>query len=283
MMITSVIALQMLVALMFSQQLQPRVVSQTLAAGLQVPELSDADYQKIATGIFNNETGGQYEKLAYWGQGEDFPSFGIGHFIWFPYNVDAPFDEQFPAMVGFVRKAAGDRFPLPDWLHVLQPLDAPWTSKQQFDADLSSSELAELRQWLWDTRHYQARFVVSAFKERWEQLQLDNDQRADYNHLLQTLMKTSDGLFAVMDYYNFKGLGNNPRERYQEQGWGLLQVLQEMLKLQDKAVTNKDYLQNFSTAAANRLKLRVSLAPAKRQESRWLPGWLKRLSQYTPN
>ena len=36
------------------------------------------------------------------------------------------------------------------------------------------------------------------------------------------------GLYALMDYVNFKGEGVNPTERYRGQGWGLLQVLEAM-------------------------------------------------------
>ena len=65
-------------------------------AGLELPQLSDADYAWIGAGIFQNEAAGRVDKLTYWGAGEDFPSLGIGHFIWLPTGVDARFDEQVP-------------------------------------------------------------------------------------------------------------------------------------------------------------------------------------------
>ena len=63
-----------------------------------MPELREADYYWIAGRIFANETGGKLRYLVHWNEGEDFPSMGIGHFIWFPEGVDAPFDESFPTM-----------------------------------------------------------------------------------------------------------------------------------------------------------------------------------------
>ncbi len=39
-----------------------------------------------------------------------------------------------------------------------------------------------------------------------------------------------DGLYALVDYVNFKGEGTLPSERYRGEGWGLLQVLEEMRK-----------------------------------------------------
>jgi 3',5'-cyclic AMP phosphodiesterase CpdA len=245
------------------------------------PELGDDGYRWIAAGIFRNETGGRYEKLTYWGEGEQFPSLGIGHFIWFPAGVDAPFDEQFPNMVEYVASAADDDPPMPAWLRELDPFDAPWSSKQQFDADQSSAELTGLRQWLADTRQYQARFIVAAFRQRWQDLELPAKQRQQFNRILGQLVKTPEGLFAVIDYYNFKGLGNNPRESYQGEGWGLLQVLQAMQDAADAKGGCEDPLGDFVNAAAERLRLRVELSPPERNESRWLAGWLRRLEAYT--
>lgn len=247
---------------------------------LRLPVLSDDDYKLIADGVFQNETNGKVDNLTYWGAGEDFPSLGIGHFIWFPQAVDAPFDEQFPGMFAYVSEHIAGNLEPPAWLQGLDPFDAPWNSKQQFDQAWSSAELGELRQWLYATRQYQARFIVSAFQQRWQKLELPGDQKQVLTALLQALITTPEGLFAVIDYYNFKGLGNNPRERYQGQGWGLVQVLQAMSEAPVVAGACVDRIAQFRDAAAGRLSLRVELSPAERGESRWLAGWLKRLDGY---
>lgn len=250
---------------------------------LELRELSDADYDWIAAGIFQNEAAGQVDKLTYWGAGEDFPSLGIGHFIWFPAGVDAPFDEQFPAMVSFVSRLAPEHLQAPVWLNELHPFDAPWNSKTAFDEAWSSDGMTSLRNWLASTRGYQARFIVSAFEQRWGNLELASDQKQDLTALLQQLVETPAGLFAVIDYYNFKGLGNNPRERYQEQGWGLLQVLEALTVLRKDEDGCSDIVAQFRDAAAGRLALRVELSPAERNEARWLAGWLIRLDGYLAN
>ena len=41
---------------------------------------------------------------------------GIGHFIWFPEGVDAPFDESFPTMLEYVKGQVDECAPLPAWL-----------------------------------------------------------------------------------------------------------------------------------------------------------------------
>ncbi len=37
-----------------------------------------------------------------------------------------------------------------------------------------------------------------------------------------------NGVYALVDYVNFKGEGTLATERYQDHGWGLLQVLEGM-------------------------------------------------------
>ncbi len=257
---------------------------------LQLPPLKDTDYDWIAARIFENEAASQVRYLTFWGEGEDFPSFGIGHFIWFPAGVDAPFDEQFPDMVAYVSQRASSDQPLPQWMQNLVPFDAPWLSKDAFDQAWSSDEMTALREWLQASARWQARYIVATFEQRWQALEMPSDKKLQLTTLLQQLANSAPGLFAIIDYYNFKGLGVNPRERYQGQGWGLIQVLQAMpsfgasidLKAGSVTVTDVELVEQFSMAAAERLSLRVELAPAERNENRWLPGWLKRLQGYLP-
>jgi len=93
------------------------------------------------------------------------------------------------------------------------------------------------------------------------------------------LLETPEGMFAVIDYYNFKGLGDNPRERYQGQGWGLAQVLGDIASQADEE-PEIDLVTRFSRAAAARLQQRVALSPPERNEIRWLQGWHKRVAKY---
>jgi hypothetical protein len=143
--------------------------------------------------------------------------------------------------------------------------------------------LSSLRDWLERTRQYQARFIVSTFEQRWRTLELPVGKKQDFNALLEQLMASPQGLFALIDYYNFKGLGSNPRERYRGQGWGLLQVLEFMSEPSLDLENCSDMVKRFRDAAANRLRLRVSLSPPQRNEARWLDGWLKRLDGYLVN
>jgi len=58
--------------------------------------ITSAALQQIGQRLSQNETGGRYENLVVWNLGEEFPSLGIGHFIWYPAGYQGPFTETFP-------------------------------------------------------------------------------------------------------------------------------------------------------------------------------------------
>lgn len=99
-----------------------------------------------------------------------------------------------------------------------------------------------------------------------------NQVREQFNRVTST----SAGIFALVDYINFKGLGILATERYQGKGWGLLQVLSEM--------KGKEYgrkaLEEFVQAAQKILTDRVNNAPPERNERKWLAGWQRRVNTY---
>ena len=263
---------------------QPVIDAATAAdEPLRLPALADEQYAWIAQRVFDNETGGDPRYLVHWNEGEDFPSLGIGHFIWFPAGVDAPFDESFPAMSAWVREATEARIPFPDWLAALDPFAAPWPSREAFYADFASAEIDSLRAWLDATRFAQAQYLVANFESRWNALTLAEGDKAALTALLRCLKTTREGLFAILDYANFKGLGSNPRERYDGHGWGLVQVLRDTRALVAGDARKDDprtLLDAFSRAAAARLRRRAELAPPERQEARWVPGWTRRVRAY---
>ncbi|MEJ2275950.1 MAG: metallophosphoesterase, partial [Woeseiaceae bacterium] len=243
---------------------------------LEMPDLRAADYYWIASRIFENETGGKLEYLTHWNEGEDFPSMGIGHFIWFPEGVDAPFDESFPRMLEYVKGEADECAPVPDWLAGDEVPDAPWPDKTTFDSEGDSDRISALREWLAATAPEQSRYIVASFASRWNALELEDKERL--TEILQRLLGTPRGLFAVIDYFNFKGLGSNPRERYAGEGWGLVQVLGDIAP--DATDDDAQLVELFSQAAAARLALRVANSPPDRNEARWLPGWDRRVAAY---
>ena len=94
-----------------------------------------------------------------------------------------------------------------------------------------------------------------------------------------------NGLYALIDYVNFKGEGINPSERYKGQGWGLMQVLESMdltSSGNSKAEIDASILASFRKASTQVLTDRVNNADPSKGESRWLPGWKNRIKTYQP-
>jgi hypothetical protein len=253
----------------------------------ELNRLTESDYQWIGQKIYQNECAGKPKYLTYWGKGETFPSFGIGHFIWHPKisensagkSAEVTFTETFPAMVRFVSQTQRP----PIWLDDLSKqteFAAPWSSKALFDQARSNDALQQLRNWLLATQSQQAQFIVIAFKKRWlsETHSLPLPQQTIIQQRLNRMMGFKKGLFAVIDYFNFKGVGVNQQEQYQTESWGLASVLRTMAVTEDSS--QAEYLEQFVMAAKQRLRLRVRLAPPERNEVRWLKGWEVRLDQY---
>lgn len=213
----------------------------------------------LARRLFQRECGGKIEHLIWWSPHEPFPSLGIAHFIWLPQGVAVPFEQTFPQMVSFVGGA-------PQWV---QTTHAPWPDRSAFIQEGDSSRLQALRQWLWASRREQAAFVLARFQKRWHQAVPHLVDAPTLTQRLQALITTPQGLFAVIDYFNFKGMGDHPHERYQTQGWGLIQVLRHM---------RTPTLPAFVEAAERVLQRRIRLAP--QDERHWWPGWRKRVQSY---
>ena len=81
------------------------------------------------------------------------------------------------------------------------------------------------------------------------------------------------GLYALIDYVHFKGTGLSSKETYKGQGWGLKQVLHNMLN-------QSANINSFVESAEHILERRVENSPTARKEHRWLAGWRKRLQTY---
>lgn len=226
------------------------------------------DLQGLGKKIWQNECAGSVQGLVSWNKGEDFPSLGIGHFIWYPAGCTAPFDESFPK---FVRYAQSQGVTVPAYFKG----PAPWADKAAFTADRSGKADA-MRKWLAGHVSLQTQFIILRSRAALPRMmRAANDPQAvqaRYN----ALAATTQGLYCLVDYVNFKGEGLKSTERYNGQGWGLLQVLEEM----NGRPTGRAATAEFSRAAATVMRRRVANSPAARGEQRWLAGWLNRCATY---
>jgi len=225
--------------------------------------------------IFMNECSGKEQNLLYWSPDEDFPSLGIGHFIWYPEKFTGPYWESFPGYLDFAKEIG---LKMPDWIEALPDKRAPWKSREEFEQDLGSDRVGELRQFLSHTKREQAHYILRRFRKVFPQIlnDLDEADRQPVQEKYDLLMMRHERAFAMIDYVNFKGEGFRVDARYEGVGWGLAQVLLEMRVPDDPDNT----LAEFILAAERVLERRVSHAPKPELEAKWLPGWKNRVRGY---
>ena len=236
--------------------------------------LSRSDALKIGKRIWQNECNGTIAGLTSWNEGENFASLGIGHFIWYPKGQRGPFEESFPKLVGFMT-TRGVKLPVLVARAGEQP--CPWSSREEFRRAQRSEEMKQLRQFLADTVDFQTEFLIARLQSSLPKMLAEAApaNRPNIERQFERVARTPQGCYALVDYVNFKGEGVLHTERYHGQGWGLLQVLDEM------PADERDALKEFSRAAVVVLKRRVANSPPERKEARWLPGWLNRVRSYS--
>ncbi len=236
-------------------------------ARAQSVALSDAQAQAIGRRIWKNECAGTVSGLTSWNRGEDFASLGIGHFIWYPEGNRGPFEESFPALVKFL--AAGG-MKTPAWLQG----PCPWKTRSAFMADFEGPRLVQLRRILAESVATQARFCALRLERALPKM-LAAAPKGERERIRANFYRVAGqpmGMYALIDYVNFKGEGVSPTERYAGQGWGLLQVL--------AAMKPGPALPEFARAANAVLTRRVTNSPKARHEAQWLEGWRNRVAGY---
>ncbi len=243
----------------------------------QAPALNAAELLWLGDRIFENECNSRPACLTAWNAGEDFPSLGIGHFIWYRAEQTAPFAETFPDLVAFMQARGVEP---PAWIAAAE-VEQPWPDRESFLAASADPRQVELREFLALHTDVQTAFIISRFDGALERI-LDAvpvDEHAALEAKFKAVAGATApyGLYALIDYVHFKGEGTRMSERYQDRGWGLLQVLQGM------PADSAQPLQDFVSSAEVVLARRVGLAPTERNEQRWLNGWNARLQTYLPS
>lgn len=235
--------------------------------------ISSRDADKIAQKIWHNECNGTLKGLTAWNQGEEFASLGIGHFIWYPRGISGPFREMFPDLLSFLSIRG---ITLPQWL--LEDKTCPWSSRDQFMQAQESPKMVELRQLLADTIALQAEFMACRLQKSLPLMvkSFPEEKRKLIVSHFENLVNDPMGLYAVLDYLNFKGEGLLPTESYQGERWGLVQVLE----LMEEPEPGERAVVNFAAAANYVLERRVANSPTERNEKRWLKGWQNRIDTY---
>ena len=250
----------------------PPVTSATQPTAATSIRLSAAQKSAIGRKIWQNESAGKVSGLTHWNDGEEFPSIGIGHFIWYPKGFNGRWTETFPE---FVRYATSRGYKLPA---VAYSPDCPWPNKAAFQRDFNGAQLKGLRTWLAANVNIQTEFI--AYKSRAALPKIMAAAPAAHRARIQAnynkVATTSNGIYALVDYVNFKGDGTNPREQYKGQGWGLMWVLMDMRDVASGQAAARE----FAAASKRCLDRRVRNSPPARGEKRWTPGWHNRCDTY---
>jgi len=225
----------------------------------------------VADKIWQNECSKKKESLTCWNEGENFASMGIGHFIWYPSGVQEVFKQTFPSLITYLNT---QNVTLPIWLRK-GPV-CPWKTREAFYIAIHTPQMNELRKFLYDTRKWQAFFMAQRLEQVLPGLleKTPNDQKNQVKSVFYQLTEDPRGLYALLDYLNFKGEGTSTLESYEGQNWGLLQVLLAI------PASSEHPIDDFILAAKQVLTQRVKNSPPARNEQRWLKGWLNRINTY---
>lgn len=246
----------------------PPATGGTVAAGA----LSTAQKAAIGRKIWQNECGGTVDGLTTWNAGEEFPSLGIGHFIWYPAGVKGRFNETWPQFVTFA-KQRGLQLPA-----VALAEDSPWPSKAEFHKAFKGPQMTGLRKWLAAQVAVQTDFIIARSRAALPKIltTAPPNERARIEANYYKVGSTPNGTYALIDYVNFKGDGSLATERYNGVGWGLLQVLAGMRDVAAGPAAATE----FAASAKRVLSRRIANSPPARGEQRWREGWHNRCDTY---
>jgi hypothetical protein len=235
-------------------------------------DLSPARKSAIGHKIWQNECAGTVDGLTTWNAGEEFPSLGIGHFIWYPAGFQGRFEESWPKFVAFAKQQGATPPPVALERH------SPWKTKAEFLKDFHGPQLTALRKWLAANVALQTDFIIARSRAALPKIlaaaPASERKRIEANY--HKVATTPQGTYALIDYVNFKGDGTQASERYNGRGWGLLQVLGEMKDTPAGAAAATE----FSSAAKRVLSRRIANSPPGRGEKRWEQGWHNRCTTY---
>jgi len=235
--------------------------------------ISKAELNAIGEKIFKNEAAGKKENLVYWNEGENFPSLGIGHFIWYKQGEPGIFEESFPQLTEFLKSK---NVKLPKIM--TENKYSPWKDRQELInlKTKKNPDIEELTNFLYDNKDLQIMFIFKRLEASLEKMMAVSSNKENVRKQFYRVASSPNGLYPLIDYVNFKGEGTNPKERYNGQGWGLLQVLENMKGTE----TGKAALTEFSNSAKFVLQRRVNNSDPSKNERKWLQGWFNRCNTY---
>ncbi|RRD40718.1 hypothetical protein EII29_01940 [Leptotrichia sp. OH3620_COT-345] len=273
--ITSVLSLLLFSYLPANQPKSKKLLSKNSVKSMKKAEISISkeELNTVAEKVFKNEASGIKSNLVYWNTGENFPSLGIGHFIWYKKDERGIFEESFPPLIEYFKSK---NVKLPEIIE--KNKYAPWTNREELMKlkDEKNPAIEKLTEFLYNTKDIQIEFIFKRLEASLGKMLAISKNKENVKKQFYRVANSPNGLYPLIDYVNFKGEGTNPKERYKEEGWGLLQILENM----KGTSPGKEALIEFSDSAKYVLQRRVNNSDPSRNEKRWLEGWFKRCDTY---
>lgn len=238
-------------------------------------QITPEEALEIGVKIWYNESAGTVSGLTSWSAGENFASMGIGHFIWYPYGVSHTYSESFPDLLRYMQEHG---ITIPHWLQGNWTPYCPWSSRDQFAMAQNSPQMIELREFLLHTIPVQTEFMIDRMENALPEMlsSVPPEEKPYIESQFYRIAATPLGVYALVDYVNFKGIGVTPSDTYDPTGWGLLEVFETM----KYAPPDLTPLQAFVWSANEVLTRRVVMESPKSLGWVWLPGWRNRLKTY---
>ena len=177
--------------------------------------ISKTQANLLSQRIFINETDLKQSKLLQWNQKENFLSLGIAHFIWYPKGQKKRFVESFPLFLTYLQKTGHT---LPSWLS--DTTACPWQSGKEFYSQLDSAKKKQLYKFLQGCKQEQTNFLVARLQQAIPKIIAASSQKQKVQTNIKKLSQSMSGVYAMLDYVNFKGEGLDPKESYHGRYWG---------------------------------------------------------------
>jgi len=203
-----------------------------------------------------------------WHIDNKYASLGIANFIWFP-EIPVSTQPSFNGLLKYISQTQG----LPVWL--VDKDYPPWSSRQDYLSskhDLFKRQLNDFLQKNIDTQtQYLIIFLEARLPKMLDQIKSPFAKMHLYENFYHIAME-KNGVYALIDYFVFQGDGIYASDRYRNQGWGLLQVLDNM-----KGKSN-NLLREFIYSANLLLTRRIANGSSEEEEQ--LANWRIRLNTY---
>jgi len=227
-----------------------------------------SEANRIGLEIAKNQGVNNKISQIYWCNDDKYASLGIANFIWYSEN-----DERKQTSFNDLLKYISQSQPLPNWLvNIDYP---PWNSREEFLSSKHDMFKNQLSHFLQENIDKQTQYLIFKLEDRLpkmlDQIKSPFAKMHLYENFYHIAMQ-EDGVYALIDYFVFQGDGTLASDRYNNQGWGLLQVLDNMKGNSD------NLLREFISSADLLLTRRIANGPA--EEAKQLTNWRMRLNTY---